>query len=323
MPRRAATALGGILLALTACGSVQTSTSATLTTSSPAPSASVRPTPMATARPARTPPPQPEVTSGSVTVESVERGYRIAVPPGIGSAGSVPLMLVLHGYTMDPYQMAGVTGFDAFAQDPGMLVVYPAGTGTRNQDSGWNAGGCCEPANTNGVDDVGFIAALVDQLEADYPVDPDRVFLVGASNGGEMAYRAACELSDRFAAVVNLIGTLLVPCEPTTPISVLDIHGTADTAIGYEGGGDCQQVECPSVAQTMERWRLADGCADDPTVTTEGVVVTTTFSSCSGGVEVMFIKAIGKGHAWYPSAPNDRAVTLDFLMNHPRSTGPG
>ena len=318
MQRRTRAALGVILLVLTACSGAATGTSATPTTPTPSVGATASPTATPAATETPTPPPQPVVSSGSIMVGSMERGYRIAVPPGIDSGGSVPLMLVLHGYTMDPYQMAGVTGFDGIAQDPGWLVVYPAGTGTRNQDSGWNAGGCCEPANTDGVDDVGFLAALVDQLEADYPVDPARVFIVGGSNGGEMAYRAACERSDLFAAVVNLIGTLLVPCNLTTPISVLDVHGTADTAIGYDGGGDCQQVECPSVAQTMERIRQADGCTGDPTVTTEGVVVTTTFSECSGGVEVTFIKAIGKGHAWYASAPNDRVVTLAFLMAHPR-----
>jgi len=250
--------------------------------------------------------------------DSLERSYRVAEPANIDTSAPIPLVLVLHPYTSDPYLMAAHSSLDELAVDPGWLVVYPAGYGTKNVDSGWNAGACCKPANIDGVDDVGFVAALLDRLEADYPIDPDRVYVVGASNGGEMAYRAACELSGRFAAVADVIGTLLAECDPTTPISVLDIHGTADTAIGYEGGGDCQQIECPSVAETMERWRQADGCTGDPTVTTEGDVVTTTFSTCAGGVEVVFVKVIGKGHTWYTSEPDDRAVIVDFFMGEAR-----
>jgi len=306
----------GIVLALTACGGAASTRSlatpfASMTASS---GLTLTATPTLTAMPA----PKPNVLSRKLIVGTMERTYRLAEPPKIGAAEQIPLVIVLHPYTSDPYLMAARSGLDALAVDPGWLVAYPAGIGTKNVDSGWNAGACCKPANTAGIDDVGFIGSLLDQLEADYPIDPARVYILGASNGGEMAYRAACEMSDRFAAVANVIGTILVECNATTPVSVIDIHGTADDHIGYDGGGDCQEAPCPSVAETMERWRQADGCIGEPTVTTEGDVVTTSYSTCAGGVEVVFIKVIGKGHDWYTSAPDDLKVIRDFFGSHAR-----
>jgi polyhydroxybutyrate depolymerase len=286
--------------------------------------ATVTVTATATAAALATPSPSPRaglrITDGQIDVDGRTRDYRVVTPPDVADRGPLPLLLALHGWTQTMSDAERIGGFDMMAMDPGAVVVYPQGYG-----SSWNAGGCCKPANVEGIDDVGFIVALIDRMEADYPVDPERVFIVGGSNGGEMAERAACELSDRIAAIADVIGTLLVDCHPSQPVSVIGIHGSADVQIpilgGLTGDASCHEDPCPAFASVMQSWRQIDGCTGEPTVTGDASTIETTWTTCAGGTAVTFIKAIGKGHEWYTSNPDDRAVTWAFFMNHPRRAG--
>ena len=226
-----------------------------------------------------------------IEVDGLTRDYAVIAPSDAADREPLPLLLFLHGPNVTPANMKSMeemAGFDALVVDPGLIMVYPEG-----YQNTWNAGTCCQPATTEAIADVAFIGALIDHLEADYPVDPSQVFIGGDGIGGSMAYRAACEMADRFAAVAVVSGLLLVDCNPAKPIPVLHIHGTADAVFLYGGGGTACDGPCPPVAQTMERWRQADGCTGEPTQTTEGKVVTTTFSTCTGGEEVEFITATG------------------------------
>ena len=262
----------------------------------------------------------PLVARGHIDVDGLTRDYIVVTPPDVAAHDPLPLLFALHGRTGTMYDPELVGGFDAIATDPGAVMVYPQGYG-----GSWNAGTCCEPATTKAIDDVAFISALIDRMEADYPVDPNRVFVVGGSNGGEMAERVACDLSGRVAAIADVIGTLLVDCQPSEPVSVIAIHGTADVYIPIDGGltvdPSCQDAPCPAFADVMDRWRQLDGCSGDPTVTADTHTSETTWTDCNGGTAVTFITAKGKGHDWYTSDPDDRAVTWDFFMDHPRSAG--
>ncbi len=316
------TAALGSVLVVAACGG-----NPPLATPSPVPS----PAPVPTASPAPslapTPAPTPTVTTAHIEVDGRTRDYMLVTPPDVvmafaagGGRDWLPLLFVLHGHTQTMNDAAAISGFNAMAMDPGAVIVYPQGYG-----QSWNAGACCEPANVDGVDDVAFISALIDRMEADYPVDPNRVFVLGGSNGGEMAERVACDLSGRVAAIADVIGTLLVDCQPSQPVSIIAIHGADDVQIPIDGGltddHSCQDAPCPAFADVMERWRQLDGCPGDPTVTTDTYTSETTWTSCDAGTAVTFMKAIGKGHEWYTSNPDDRAVTWAFFMNHPRSAG--
>ncbi len=173
----------------------------------------------------------PTVTAQHIEVGAQTRDYLVEVPPDVAAHDPLPLMFALHGRTQTMHDAESISGFDAMAMDPGAVIVYPQG-----YQRSWNAGGCCTPATTDGVDDVAFISALIDRMEADYPVDPNRVFVVGGSNGGEMAERVACDLAGRVAAIADVIGTLLVDCQPSQPVSVIAIHGTDDVQIPIYGG---------------------------------------------------------------------------------------
>jgi polyhydroxybutyrate depolymerase len=285
-------------------------------TALPAPS----PVPTLTTSTTPTPAPAPSVTTAQIEVGGVTRDYIVATPPDVADRDQLPLLLVLHGAGMTMAGAEALTGFDAMSLDPGAVIVYPQGEKDPDEP-GLGQGGIWNSGQTDtGFDDVAFLTALMDRMEADYPIDPARVFIVGGSNGGQMAYRVACDRADRIAAVADLVGALLVDCQPSQPVSVIDIHGTADDMIPIEGGGQgCLPMACPPLADTMLRWRDLDGCRDDATVTTEGRVETTSFSTCADGTAVTFITVDGGTHYWYSSNPDDRAVTWDFFMNHPRS----
>ena len=261
----------------------------------------------------------PTVTTEHLTVGALTRDYLVAVPPDVADRDPLPLLLVLHGAEQTMQDARSISGFDMMALDPGAIVVYPQGE--KDPEDPHRAGYIWNSGQTDtGFDDVGFLATIIDRTEADYPVDPNRVFILGGSNGGQMAYQFACEHPDRVAAVADVIGALLVDCQPSQPVSVIDIHGTADSMVPVGGGGQgCQPMLCPPLADTMDRWRQIDGCSGDPAKTEDATTVETTWTDCDGGTAVTFITAKGKGHDWYTSNPDDRAVTWDFFMRHTRS----
>src|SRR5690349_9751260 len=105
----------------------------------------------------------------------VERPYRVVAPARVLGT-SAPLVLALHGGGGVPRGMALMTRFDAAALREGFVVAYPAGL-----DRSWNAGACCGPAARGGVDDVGFVVALIDRFVERLGVDERRIFVTGFS----------------------------------------------------------------------------------------------------------------------------------------------
>jgi polyhydroxybutyrate depolymerase len=292
-----------ILLLAAACSSCATSTPTTTTT--------------------------PSVDERSITVDGRERTYRVHVPEG--ADGPLPVVFVLHGGGGNGEQAERQTGMTGAADDAGFIAVYPDGTG-RTSLLTWNAGNCCAYAQDEGVDDVAFVSAVLDQVLADYPADAARVFATGLSNGGMMSYRLACELSDRVAAVAVVAGALNVACEPSEPVSVLAIHGTADRHVRYAGGPTQAGVEPrtdASVAESVGFWTDHDDCPAPPKESRAGAVTVTSHGPCAAGTRVTLYSVDGGGHAWpggernrpgadeAPPKPDATAVIVDFFAHVP------
>ena len=275
---------------------------------------------------------------GTLEVDGRSRTYHVHYPT-TAPDGPAPLVIGLHGGLGSGRQFETNTGFDAVADANGFVVVYPDGIGgvMGNQDlRTWNAGNCCGPAQQQNVDDVAFISALIDHLSSTMSIDEDRVYAVGHSNGGIMAYRLACELSDKIAAIGVYAASLGVePCQPTQPVSVMHVHGTADQNIPIGGGQGARSVAGVDFAPPLDGLRTlarADGCADQPTVATAGALTTTTWTPCNGAAEVRFVTIDGASHAWAggtgPSSPlvgpaypdyDTSAELWAFLAAHPRA----
>jgi len=253
----------------------------------------------------------------------------------------VPVLLAFHGGTGWGKQFERNSGFDELAEANGFLVVYPDGVGTGANEvtnRTWNGGDCCGAAARNNIDDVAFVAQLLNTLEADYDVDTTRVFATGHSNGGILSYRLACELSDRIVAVGLQAGTLGVAgCAPNNPVSLLHIHGEADTNLPIDGGigpDSIAGVDFTSPRLAVQAFAVADGCAATPTIADDVLnadLTVSTWTECRDGVEVKFVAVAGAAHSWMGHVPSNPAATpaymgLDssyeivaFLLAHPRT----
>jgi polyhydroxybutyrate depolymerase len=222
--------------------------------------------------------------------------------------GPSPLVLALHGYTQDASRLEATTHFNDEAAQAGFVVAYPRGIG-----QSWNAGSCCGSAQSENIDDVKFIGQLIDRLVKGGQADPKRVFATGLSNGGMMVYRLACELSDRLAAVASVSGAMVTDaCNPTRPISVLEIHGTQDAIVPFEGGPTVLGP-VPSTISTMKRWAGIDGCAADAQINQSGIVRTMTWTPCRDGTAVTLDAVNGLGHSWFSAEPNATKVVWEFF----------
>lgn len=258
------------------------------------------------------------------TSDGRTRTYHIYVPSAL-PAGPVPLLIALHGGTGSGDQFQRQSGFDDLAEQNGFIVVFPDGVGLgRNEDRlrTWNGGYCCGTAAKQAVDDVGFIDQLIDAIAAEYDVDSTRIFAAGHSNGGIMAYRLACELADRIVAIGLQAGSLGVdPCEPSQPVSVLHLHGTADENHPIEGGEgpkSIADVSFHSAAFSVETIAAALSCDAQPSESTDAAspdLAITSWTQCSDGVEVRLVAVAGAPHSWMSDAS---VAILEFLLNHPR-----
>jgi polyhydroxybutyrate depolymerase len=234
----------------------------------------------------------------------------------------MPLLLVLHGAGSDSVRFEAKTGYDELSDREGFIVAYADGVLTGADTSRtWNAGRCCPPASTMGVDDVSFLLALLDQLETTYAVDPSRVYAVGHSNGAMMAQRLGCEAATRFTAVASVAGSLQIPaCTPERPVAMLEIHGSAD-----------RQVSVAAAQSSVASWRQADRCAAAADPTAAGPVTTQTWQ-CADQTEVRMIEIAGADHPWpggrtpppvgqrASDALDATAVTWAFLSTFVRSS---
>ena len=234
----------------------------------------------------------------------LSRTYLVHEPPGHPTG----LVLNLHGGGSTGAEEERLTSFDAVADANGFVVVYPDGV-----DRNWADGRGAGPADRRDVDDVGFLTALAAKLQNQYGVGRGHVFATGASNGGFMSNRLGCDRADVFAAIAPVAGTLgsNVACKPSRPVAVLEVHGTADPLVPFDGGsmrGRGGRSEIVSAPAMVERWRTADGCQGTPAGETlpstgDGTVVHRfTSAPCAAGTAVVFYQVDGGGHTW-PGGP--------------------
>jgi polyhydroxybutyrate depolymerase len=232
-----------------------------------------------------------------LTVAGQARGYRLFAPPSLDPRSRPPLVIVLGGFGNTAESMVGATEFDREATDGGFVVAYPDGI-----KETWNAGYCCGSAARDRVDDVAFLVAVIDQVQAEYKSDPARVYLVGVSNGAMMAYRMACELAGRVTGVGSVAGAMtLEGCLPTRAVAVIEIHGTADPLVPYDGGataGGATQPSPPTPA-VVHRWASLDHCSPEPVTEVKGPVTTSTWPGCAAGAAVKLLTIDGGGHTWF------------------------
>jgi polyhydroxybutyrate depolymerase len=277
--------------------------------------------------------------SGSLELGSPTRPAQLVAPAEV--TAPAPLVVFLHGYASD------ATGHDAYlgvtdqARRRGLYVLLPEGTTSPRGRQFWDATSACCNFTGTPVDDVAYLQDLIDEAIATRPIDPDRVYVFGHSNGGFMAYRLACERADQVAAVASLAGADQLDeqaCEPTEAVSVLHLHGTDDDVVSYDGGPSLLPVgdetvqpgtsrAYPGAVDTVQRWATRSGCDPEPVqgqpvdldAGIDGAeTAVATYRGCDDGAEVELGTIEGGGHV--PRLPHEvvGSAVLDWLLDQSR-----
>ena len=251
-------------------------------------------------------------TTVTMAYGGLTRSYLLVRPVGVTSP--LPVVVALHGHSVTTAFEDDRMGFEAVTGPA--ILVFPAGT-----DQSWNAGHCCTPAETNGVDDVGFIDAVARQALASVPgADPRRLYLVGYSNGGKMALTLACSDAVGWRGVAVFGAASVRACPSPAPVSLLDSASSGDPEMTIGPGGTPQTAETfvqPTLTEQIASARTAAGCSAPASTATAGTLTTTTWS-CAGGRRVQLALYAGGSHAW-PAAgattPGDTATIWAFFTS--------
>lgn len=242
----------------------------------------------------------------SLTHAGQERGFIVHVPASYREGAPVPLVLALHGGGGSMHNMARdrLYGLVSQSEQSGWVVVFPNGDSRlAGRLATWNAGICCGLARDRGSDDVGFLRAVVAEVQRRVDIDSRRVFATGMSNGGMMSYRLACEASDLFRAIASVAGTDgAEPCQPGRPVPVFHIHAKDDDRVLFAGGSGSASdthADFVSVPATVDKWARLDRCTGPAqTVLDRPGVRCEVRTGCRDGVEVRVCVTDTGGHSW-------------------------
>ena len=223
------------------------------------------------------------------------------VPDSYNPTEGAPLMLSFHGFGLDSQSQLEQADMRSLADRDGILLAYPQGTPLGNSRfPHWNALPN-SPENKTAVDDLGFVRELISQIESDYPINRERIYASGFSNGGMMAFALACYEKDLVAAVAVVSGQLLdngETCSPESPIGVITLHGTDDRVIPYEGAFG--QL---SAQEAVDFWVEHNETNTSPQIDTfndgDMTIERHVYDQGNNGVAVQHYKYLEGQHVWF------------------------
>lgn len=248
-----------------------------------------------------------QTLTGTLVHDNVTRNYRLRLPKNFSPAEKLPLVFNFHGFTSNATQQELYSNMNPVADTARFAVCYPNGI-----NAAWNVGWSFGST----ADDVGFTEAMIEKFVAEYGFDRDKIYACGMSNGGFFSYHLACNLSDKIAAIASVTGSMvpasLDACRPGRSVPVLEIHGTADDVVQYNGSPN---ISIP-IDTVMAFWSRNNRCSPEVTVETIPDINTTdqstvekrTYEDCNQAHEVVLYKIFGGGHTW-PGAPVTIGVT--------------
>ena len=242
-----------------------------------------------------------------LTHKGLDRYYyiQLAHPEAEGLSS---VLFNLHGYGSNALEQMYYTNFNNLAntKENNFILIHPQGaplnTVLTSSSSHWNSGGWTIGST---VDDVDFIDTIIKLVSQKYNLNQDRIYSTGMSNGGFMSYHLACNLSSKIAAVASVTGSMsketYEDCNPTHSTSILQVHGTIDATVPFEGNS---ALGMRSINDVMDYWKLYDACDIEPiSIVTdyfdiEISVQHDTYLNCLNDVQVELYKIEGMGHRW-------------------------
>lgn len=266
-----------------------------------------------------------------VTVDFGRGPIPVHVPASYDPATPAPLIILLHGYMNTGPEVEAWMQLSNLVDEYGFLYVYPTGSTDLFGFEYWNATDACCSMFGQPIDDSGYLRNIVDTMSATYNVDPRQIHFAGHSNGGFMSYRMACDHADVVASIASLAGaTFLDPadCTPSSPVHTLQIHGTSDTVISYDGGCIPFSGCYPSAVQTAETWAEYNGCSPfgeeipgaldlDANIAGAETTVRRYATDCTEGGSAELWTINGGPHSPNLSASFSRLM-VEFLLDHPK-----
>ncbi|MCK4554808.1 hypothetical protein KAU19_07710, partial [Candidatus Parcubacteria bacterium] len=269
---------------------------------------------------------QPTFTYGSgdydfsLVYDGLTRAYKVHVPSSYNKNKPSPMILAFHGGGGNADGAPEYFRLNEKSDEVNFIVVYPEGTGKEvfgKFFGTWNAGRCCGDSLKNNIDDVGFIDKMVEQLKKDFNVDEKRIFATGFSNGAQMSYRLACEMSDKIAAIApgGSMGTFEY-CNLTRPVSVFAFGGTEDICTPYGGGEICggcfsdfwnniglpvkyEYYRCDAVEEHIDKWKKMNNCTEEKKIIyREKNTTCISYANCQEKAEIVLCTIEGGGHVW-------------------------
>jgi polyhydroxybutyrate depolymerase len=255
--------------------------------------------------------------NGSIVSSGEKREYLLYVPRSYDRSRPTPLVISLHGAGGWPVQQMNLSEWNRVAERERFIVVYPSGVGGAGPRV-WRVG--------DGRD-VRFISELIDRLERDYSIDPQRIYANGFSNGGGMSFVLSCTLSDRIAAV-GLVGSAqTLPwtwCTDRRPVPMIVFHGTADRMAPYNGGVSPVALDpFPSIPVWTANWARRNRCGKKPVESVIAADVTRLdYTNCADDAAVVSYVLRGGGHSWpggqplpeWFVGPTSRSIDATSLM---------
>lgn len=248
----------------------------------------------------------------TIKVGALTRSYYIYAPANKKS-GAMPLVVAFHGGGGGALQFAERMKLVDMAQRHGMILVVPQGQGAGGNDEGgagsWNAASTTPTgyAERKNVDDIGFVKALIGTVSSEYKVDPRRIYAVGYSKGGMMAYHAACTLKGAFTAIAVVSATLSsATCAYPAGVSVLHIHGTDDQNVPFAGGAGeftARRANWPPVSSGLALFKSGNACAAKASESQPASDTSCSTQNCGGNETVELCLVKGGGHGWPGSPP--------------------
>jgi polyhydroxybutyrate depolymerase len=258
-----------------------------------------------------------------------DRPFSVLVPTTYQKSKPAPLILALHGYTSSGDETEKYLQLASVAEKKGILYVHPDGTQDGAANRFWNATPSCCNFYSSKVNDEAYLMSIIDAVSKRYNVDQKRIYVVGHSNGGFMTHHMGCTHSKRIAAIASFAGATFddpKSCKPTSPISVLQIWGTSDATIAYNGG-DILGNTYPGALKTVSSWAKLDGCStkisasktklDLEAKLTGAETSVGYYTGCKAKTTVELWTIYGGAHV--PTlAKNFASQVVDFLLAHPK-----
>lgn len=237
-------------------------------------------------------------SNGEVLTGGQKRAYLLHVPKTMPRNHPIPLVICLHGFAEWPAHLMRLSHWNQLADENGFLVVYPRGSGFPFR---WRCGGRFgKQADLS--QDVQFISDLIDQLKQGYRIDEDRIYANGLSNGGEMAFLLACQLSERIAAIGGVGGSYVLPWtqyRPKRSVPAIIFHGTADPIVPFHARSSGRFDFLPDVPLWVKTLAEHNGCQTNAVPLPEnGSVSGVRYQASTNHADVVFYTVTGGGHTW-------------------------